>query len=308
MTDKRPPPTRGQPAAGASITVADEPQFKPRNGLTPVRLRFAQEFALCLNGTEAYMRASPDTDASNAASIAHQLLKVPAVVDEVQRLLDERAMITGITADRVLTKAWEIANADVRELVEIEVGSCRHCWGMYHQYQYTESEFANAQDKHIREQAAKAKKDDSYEAKPFPERGGTGYDPRREPNAECPECWGDGKQRVRIHDTRKLSPGVAALYAGVKQDKHGNISVVIEDRAVYLQIVARYLGMDKRILAGDPDNPLYVLLQQIQQQRSTLPVVTVDPELTQAGAMETVKPAPGAVSRKPPATPWRAKG
>ncbi len=83
--------------------------------------------------------------------------------------MDERAVITGITADRVLFKLWERATADARELVEFRIGSCRHCWGMYHQRQRTDAEFEAAQDKHLREQADKAKKP-GHEPDPFAEK------------------------------------------------------------------------------------------------------------------------------------------
>jgi phage terminase small subunit len=305
LTDKRPPeprPTRAlageEPAPGSGDDHQCTLIFEPKSGMTPLRQRFAQEFVIDLSGAAAYMRASPDASRDTARVEASRLIRMPAVAAEIQRLLDQRATVTGITADRVLMRAWEIATADAREITQIEVGACRFCWGMYNQYQYTEAEFANASDKHIREQAKRHRDDPTHQPTPFPEKGGSGYDPKRVPNGECPECWGDGKQRVVVKDTRNLSPGAAALFAGTRVDKHGNVTVMIEDRSAYLNLVARYLGMDKRVIAGDPENPLYLLLKQIQDQHSTLPVIASDPE-TEQHALDVVqdvraKPAPSA--------------
>lgn len=313
MTSKTPATEK----AGAHTPTAELQLLEPTgNLLRPLERRFVSEYLVDLNGTQAMLRANPDVGYESAMAMAYQMMQRPRVQMEVQRLMDERALATGITADRVLVHAWQIATADARELTEIIVGSCRHCWGMYNQYQYTDAEFEASQDKHIREQTAKRKKDDSYEMKAFAEKGGAGYDPSRPPNPECPECWGDGQERLKIHDTRKLSPGAAALFSGVKRDKHGNLSVMIQDRMAYLQLVARHLGMDKHKLLGDVDNPLFVLIQQIQTQHSTLPVVATDPEAIDVEAIEAInkpdpdhreppaprgKPAPSAVSA------WRAK-
>jgi phage terminase small subunit len=286
----------------------DAPTFAPK-GLTPLEWRFAQEFIVDLNGSQAYQRASPECTEPAARANASRLLASANVAKEVQRLLDERAIRTGITADRVLVRLWNIATADVRKLVEYRIGSCRHCWGMYNQYHYTEAEFSAAQDKHIREEADRAKKDGAHEAKPFPEKGGPGYDHNRPPNPECPECWGRGQGMPIIHDTRHLDEGEAALFAGLKVTKDG-LNVNIEDRAAYLQLVGRHLGMwNDKLKVTDETNPLMALIQQIQASHSTVPIVHDDPELVQdvtpkakSGAGSKAPTAPGAVGK----SAWRA--
>jgi hypothetical protein len=35
--------------------------------------------------------------------------------------------------------------------------------------------------------------------------GGPGWDPRRAPHPDCPECFGEGVERVHVNDTRQLS-------------------------------------------------------------------------------------------------------
>lgn len=138
-----------------------------------------------------------------------------------------------------------------------------------------------------------ARKEKECKPQAFPEKGGPGYDPSRPPNPECPECWGDGKGRVVIHDTRNLEDGEAAFYAGVKVTKDG-VHVLTEDRATYLQMVGRHLGMwNDKIGVEVTENPLMALIQQIQQSHSTLPIVHDDPERRKAPDVQDVQEKKG---------------
>jgi phage terminase small subunit len=71
---------------------------------------------------------------------------------------------------------------------------------------------------------------------------------------------------------KKLSDPALALLARVKQTRHG-VEVELHDQMAALEKVARHLGMfnDKLTLAGERENPLELLIQQIQG--STLRVV-----------------------------------
>jgi phage terminase small subunit len=234
------------------------------------------------------------------------MLKKVEIRREIRRLMDQRAIATGITVERVLVRLWQIATADVRKLVEYRIGSCRHCWGMYNQYHYTEAEYAAARDKHIREEAERGRKEKDFNPQPFPEKGGPGYDHNRPPNPECPECWGRGHGLQILHDTRHLEEGEAALFAGLKVTKDG-ITMAIEDRAAYLQLVGRHLGMwNDKLKVTDETNPLMALIQQIQASHSTVPIVRDDPELVQDVTSRPVRGAPGAPNKKTPSK-WRAK-
>jgi phage terminase small subunit len=92
------------------------------------------------------------------------------------------------------------------------------------------------------------------------------------PNAACPRCLGRGCSRVIVSDLKKLSDPALALLARVKQTRHG-VEVELHDQMAALEKVARHLGMfnDKLTLAGERENPLELLIQQIQG--STLRVV-----------------------------------
>ena len=246
--------------------------------------RFCQEYLHDLNGTEAYKRTYPGASHDTARSAAATLLGEQNVRNEIQRLLDERAAVTGITADRVLLRLWEQATFDPRQLVEVIVGSCRHCWGEYHQYQYTEAEFERAEHEHIHNEAKRRKAEgDDFVPKSFPRKGGTGYDPKRPPHPECPECHGDGEARSVLKDTRQLSPAQSAMFAGVKYDNQGNIQVLIRDQHPALIAVAKHLGMLSDKLPGPTleTDPLTALLEEMRGKSGTaaaLPVVMDDPE------------------------------
>ncbi|MDE1179489.1 terminase small subunit [Paraburkholderia sp.] len=202
--------------------------------LTDKQRRFVDEYLVDLNATQAAIRAgySPRT----ADKIASQLLGKTRVAEAIQAAQQERSARTQITADKVLQRWWDMANVDVNDLVEYRRSNCRHCWGIEFGYQWTHGEFEKAQ------------RETEDDGKPLPScEGGFGYDHQREPNPECPECGGDGRGKIHVHDTRRLKGAARALYAGVHQGKDG-LKVLLEDRGKALENVARHLGMfnDKR--------------------------------------------------------------
>lgn len=315
------PKTRGptQSSSESSSRSQDEAQGRPNpptpRGLTPLEHRFCSEYLVDLNGLRAYQRANPEVTYESAGTLASRLLEKVEVRCEIQRLVDERATVTGVTSNRVLMRLWQMATADARKLIEYRVGSCRHCWGMYNQYHYTEAEFSAAQDKHIREEAnrGKAEKAD-FEPRPFPEKGGPGFDPNRPPNPECPECWGDGKGRTIVHDTRELEAGEAMMYAGIKVTKD-SVDVRMHSPFEALQLIGRHLGMwNDKVKPPEEENPLTALIKQIQQEHSTLPIVHDDPERLPRGDVQDVQakpakpPDPGSGSQRKAAktSRWRA--
>lgn len=136
-----------------------------------------------------------------------------------------------ITVEAILRRWWDIANADVNELVEMRRECCRHCYGIDGQYQWTQAEYARALEKAIEL------------GKPSPESsGGFGYDPTKPPVIDCPECRGLGVERAHIHDTRQLKSSARKLYAGIQKTKDG-FKVLTRDQDAALTNIARYLGM-----------------------------------------------------------------
>jgi phage terminase small subunit len=217
--------------------------------LTDKQRRFVDEYLIDLNATQAAIRAGYSGKTANEQ--AARLLANVSVAAAIQRAQEKRSTRTQITQDMVLQKWWDLANVDANDLVEYRRDNCRHCWGIDHQYQWTEAEFESANN------------EANENGKEPPDGiGGFGFIATREPNPECPECAGEGKGKIHVHDTRRLKGAARALYAGIQQGKDG-LKVLLEDRAKALDNVARHLGMfkEKVELTGKdgapliPDNP-----------------------------------------------------
>lgn len=206
--------------------------------LTPKQERFVREYLVDLNATQAAIRAG--YSAKTAKSIGQENLTKPDVKAAIAAARQKQSEETGISAKRALEEVWSIATADTRELVEYVVGCCRYCHGKGHRYQRTAAEFA-------RDEAAQAKaNEDAIEAgkpvKEFDRMGGIGYDERKEPDPNCPECFGRGVGRTLFKDTRKVSRGAAALFAGVKETKDG-LEIKLHPKDSALEKVFKHLGL-----------------------------------------------------------------
>lgn len=216
-----------------------------RRRMSPKQKRFVAEYLGDLNATQAAIRAgySPRT----AASMGHDLLKKPEIAAAIEAAQAERARRTEITADRVLAEAWALLIADPRELVELHVEACRHCHGKGHRYQRTAGEMERDRAEHARLLADSAARRGQVAA--FDELGGVGFDPRKPPATDCPECFGRGVERVRLNDTRKLSPAAAALFAGVRQTREG-VEVKLHSKVDAIEKLFRHLGLYDRVKPG----------------------------------------------------------
>lgn len=208
---------------------------------------FVAEYLIDRNATQAYIRAGYSEN--GAGQSAFTLLKKPEIAAAIRAGLTKLQETTGITAANVLKEWWKIVNADPNELVEHQRGCCRHCYGEGHRYQYTEGEMRKRRTAHDRHKPKPGRgKADKANAEvwdadgEFELEGGIGFDPTRKPKPDCPECAGDGVQRIVPKDTRLLSPEARALFAGVKVTKDGyEIKVHSKDRA--LENIAKHLGM-----------------------------------------------------------------
>lgn len=172
---------------------------------------------------------------SRARQEGSRLLADPEVQAEIARLNAARAERLQITADLVLERLWMIATADPREIVEYRRTCCRYCHGTDFRYQHTTQEIAR---KRTAWEAVQTKNSVAV----FDEEGGIGYNGTLPPNPKCPECFGEGVERVYVHDTRRLSRSALCLYAGVKQTKDG-LEAKLHDQHAALVNVGRHFGM-----------------------------------------------------------------
>jgi hypothetical protein len=187
------------------------------------------EYLIDLNATQAAIRAG--YSAKNANKVGPEILGKTWFQVAIAERRKEVAATTAITPEVVLQRWWELANVDINEIVEYRRDNCRHCWGEDHEYQWTHGEFEKAQ------------RDADNEGKPEPScAGGFGFVATREPNPECPECAGEGRGKVHVHDTRRLKGAARRLYAGVHQGKDG-LKALIDDRMKALDNVSRILGV-----------------------------------------------------------------
>ena len=235
-------------------------------GLEPRQQRFVDEYLIDLNATQAAIRAgySKKTAQEQSSRLLSNVM-VSAAVEAARKMQQER---TQIAADAVLREAWNIAIADVRELVQVKVGCCRHCYGEGFRRHRTLAEY-----NHDREEFARK----GGEAGEFEDQGGIGFNSLRRPNAECPECSGDGQARTVIMDTRDLSEQATAIYAGAKQTKYG-IEVMLHSKDAALEKLFKHLGLYEKDNQQRVD-PLASLLHTIASRNGNgfKPVVR-DPE------------------------------
>ena len=176
---------------------------------------------------------SPATAASQASRLLKSV-KVRAEIAKVRaKVIAKVEAATGVTLVRIVRELAAIALTDTRELNEFIVGCCRYCHGVDFGYQSNVAEMNAAYEKWL----AKPRK----KAEEFDERGGVGFDHRLAPHPKCPECAGRGVGVNVVKDTRNLSPGAAALYAGVKQTKDG-LQVLMHSKDAALEKLMRHLG------------------------------------------------------------------
>lgn len=149
-----------------------------------------------------------------------------------------------MTADDVLRDIRQIADTNTNELVEWRRGACRYCHGMGFQYQRKPSEYREAMNAYLAHQATKPEAQRDTMGLNFDMLGGVGYDKRKAPHPDCPECFGEGIGWEYLRDTRKLSPGAQKLYNGVKRGKNG-VEMLQRSKDKALELAAKHTGVAK---------------------------------------------------------------
>jgi len=208
--------------------------------LTPKQQQFCLEYLKDLNASQSAIRAGYAR--TGAGTEGNRLLQNAEVQENIAQLVADRSRLTKIDAATILRQLWEVSNADVNEIVSHRRVNCRHCYGLDFGYQRTAGEMQAARAAHDANSMALEAMGKSGKIKPFDELGGVGFDKTREPNHACPECKGEGVNDVFISDTRTLSPGARALYAGAKVTKDG-IEVKFFSKEKYIEMLARHLSL-----------------------------------------------------------------
>lgn len=245
--------------------------------LTDMMDLFCQEYLKDLNATQAAIRAGYSP--KNAGTQASRLLSYPVIQQRIEELKAARVERIQVDQDKIVRELLNISFADANGLVQYRRTCCRYCYGAGHRYQFTPGEMEKAKVEH-RAFLLKAKVEGimlTPEEMKFDEQGGIGFDARRDPHPECPECFGEGRGHIFAQDTRKIAEDVRSLYAGVRQGKDG-LEIKMHSKEGHMQLLMRHVGMlnDKLKLQADPENPLVMLLKEVQG--SALPPAGPEPD------------------------------
>lgn len=227
--------------------------------LNAKQLRFVEEYLVDFNATAAYVRAGYAARGHAAEVAASRLLRNAEVQKAITAGRAALSARTEITQEMVLQRWWDIATADPNDLVQFRRCACRYCHGEDHQYQWIDAEEFTAAVR-----AACAGAGDEPKAVPTND-GGYGYSKRNEPHAECPQCFGEGREDIHALDTRKLKGSARLLYAGVKATRDG-LEIKMQDQGKALENVARHLGMFKDKLELDVSDDLASVLAAARER------------------------------------------
>lgn len=173
-----------------------------------------------------------------ASSAAAHLMARPEVKAAIEAGKAERLKRLELTADDVLRDIALGVGSDGGELSEFVIDACRYCYGDGHKYQRTPREYREAWNAY---RSSKEGKGDPLGLN-FDPQGGVGFDPRKGPHTDCPECFGRGEGRTIIKDTRFLSEAGRRQYSGVKMTKHGP-ELIGRSRDKALEIAAKHTGV-----------------------------------------------------------------
>lgn len=237
--DKRIPlrPPADRPRTRVAVYTGGE-----RVRLTPKESKFVAEYLVDFNQTRAALAAgwSPLV----AGSIGSQLIRRPAILAEINRQQVLNREHLQLQREDLMQMWYDLATADPRELIPVRVRCCRCCWGIGHQYQFTDGELEQLYAKH------------RYQHQKTPggppvmdEKGGGGFDQTRLPHSiengqdhNCPECHGIGVEVRFPIDLDKVSRSARLLIGGIKVDRYGGVDIKFNDRLRAIEKLEEYLG------------------------------------------------------------------
>lgn len=223
--------------------------------------RFVREYLISGNASDAYRKAGYSHNGADTSAI--RLLGNARIKARIAKLTQKRLQKLDITADSVLARYRDIADADTTKLTGFHVGACRYCWGEGHAFQWkTEREFNEA----LAQAKIKLPKDASPEQEEvlLPKLdGGFGYRITNQPCPDCPECSGLGVNYTRFVDTSTLTGPEKLLFEAVEQTKDG-IKFKLADRDKARDMLARHLGLAKEVVEHGVNDALAQLLAGAQ--------------------------------------------
>ncbi len=212
--------------------------LEPPVELTDEEEKFCLLFAESHNAYGSYKEAFPDTLPQLIPRKAARLLNKRHIIQRVDHLYNKAIEPSMHILKDILETMTLRVKASPAELVQIEDGCCRYCWGTDFHYQFkTPREWKVEAEKLKR----RKRKDEPPPEVPEDPPGGYGFDPYREPNEGCPECAGRGVTTYRATPTKELTRYGRALYKGVKIDRAGNVLPEMYDQHAAEEMLIRIL-------------------------------------------------------------------
>jgi phage terminase small subunit len=194
------------------------------NRLTQRQETFARLYVETGVALDAYA-AAYDGDNSSRNTIrvnAFRLLRNPRVATRVRELQEAAGERSLRSAASLIRDLEEMVETDPNELMRLDVGACRHCWGEGGRYQWKDDrELGAAVDAYLASLVRPC-------PLPAPDcSGGVGYSASREPNPDCIVCDGGGVPRVKFASTADVSPGARRLLRGIELFPDGSVKRVL---------------------------------------------------------------------------------
>lgn len=85
-----------------------------KSGLTPLQEAFCHEYLIDFDAGQAYVRAGYKARPDFAAKNGSRLMGDPKIIMRIQELIEQRARVTDVTAERVILELGRIAFSDLR--------------------------------------------------------------------------------------------------------------------------------------------------------------------------------------------------
>lgn len=237
---------RGEPAVAAAAecekggsTQETEDQSLDATKLPLKWQLFIEEYLLHQNATRAAINAGYSP--LRASNQGHILRHDPRIAPIIEALIAEKIEKVRMTRERIISEFENIVEADANELSQYRRVCCRHCWGG-ESFAYMETPYELAERKRIYDrkmERCKLVETPLVDQPIWDDTRVEGFNATKEPNPECPECWGEGVGRVFMQDTRLLSRRARALYAGAKIGKDG-IEIKTHSKEKSMEVLAKH--------------------------------------------------------------------
>ncbi len=201
-------------------------ELAQRSRLTESEEQFCLLFAESNNAYGSYLQVFPDTLPQLVWGRARALLNKKEIITRVTELYSSALSPHMRIFNDIVESLTLQMKANPDELVSIEQGCCRYCWGKDFNYQFKTPREWGVEAEKLRR---KRKKNEPPPEVPEDPPGGYGFNPTLPPNEHCPECSGRGTTYHYARDTRNLSVFGRAIYRGVQIDRAGNVLPKLAD-------------------------------------------------------------------------------